>query len=184
MAKVAPSVDQNTPLWWPPLRRNHETEKQASAAELAVACTSPDPGFGLVGVDPVGHSARDRRKGAQHAQTDQAPRRSRLAKTHEVQHPGARPQADRELDEDWVHRMTKVGAAQKSADRSGLDELLRHCANPADHVVELFGTLCRVDESGSHRTESVHGGATSFDRQRTGRLHRVVSFVPQERRAA
>jgi hypothetical protein len=54
--------------------------------------------------------------------------------------------------------MTKVGAAEKPPKRHWLDQPLRHCANSADDVVELLGTLCRVDDPGSYRSESVHGG--------------------------
>ena len=41
VARVAPSIDQNTPPCRPPLRRHHDTEKHTTAMELVVACTSP-----------------------------------------------------------------------------------------------------------------------------------------------
>jgi hypothetical protein len=82
--------------------------------------------------------------------------------------------------------MTKVGAAQKSANRRRLDQLLRHSANSADYIIKLFGTLCRVDKSSSYHRESIHGGLPLSIVNEPWRLApwRIGSLVPQELRAA
>jgi hypothetical protein len=54
----------------------------------------PDPGLGIVGVDPVGQASHDGRKGRKDTKAHQSPRSLALMKPREIKCDGAREQSN------------------------------------------------------------------------------------------